>query len=93
MLADCRRDGDTELWELGSPGNLSYVLAYIFLGHPITPPLICPDGNEIRILGGHHRYAVTKASGEPRFPIYARPRDLAQIAEIVPVAWIDAAEA
>lgn len=85
-----RRDGLQELWELGSKLSLAYLIAYLANGLPITPPLVMPENNhEIRIQGGHHRYAAAKATGVELIPIYVEPCNREAVGRIVPVRWID----
>jgi hypothetical protein len=86
-----RRDGSSELWELGTKSKLAYLLAYLSHGHPISPPLVKPVINDEFIFqGGHHRYAIAKASGVKSMPIHVHPRDQTRISELTTVQWSDA---
>ncbi|NOT11051.1 MAG: ParB N-terminal domain-containing protein [Methylococcaceae bacterium] len=87
-----RREGIQELWELGSKLKLAYVIAYLANGLPITPPLVMPEpGNnyEVRVQGGHHRYAAAKATGLAVIPIYVEHCNRKEVTRIVPVHWND----
>jgi hypothetical protein len=61
------------------------IIVYLEEGHPITPPLIAVrNNNEFLICGGHHRYAVIKASGfNGAFPIYMRPEDFEAVSNLI----------
>jgi len=82
-----RRDGPSELWELGAPWKLAKVIAYVRRGLAITPPLVATSENELRIAGGHHRYAAAKAVNLEILPFYAAPSDVPLIDAIVQVDW------
>ena len=82
-----RRDTG-ELWELGSPSKLAYLIVYLSEGHPISPPVPKPvDKGEIILMGGHHRYAIAKAIGEDKIPICIYPEHKSRIDERINVKW------
>ena len=88
-----RRDGLKELWEVGNSSKLSYVVAYISEGLPISPPVIKPTSNdEIILIGGHHRYAAAKVMGEKRIPIYCNSANLKRIDILLNVDWVNKCE-
>lgn len=87
-----RRDGPSELWELGSRWKLSKAIAYLRRGLPITPPLVTATEGEFRIVGGHHRYAIAKAVSLEILPIYVDHADLDQVEAIAPVEWREPTE-
>jgi hypothetical protein len=85
-----RRDGLEELWSLGTPSRLAYLIAYLAHGLPISPPLVKPlRSNEFALQGGHHRYAVAKAKKIESLPIYVEPQNANAVERIVRVNWKD----
>ena len=83
------RRKDRELWTIGDPYKLAYLIVYLSEGRPISPPFARPvPGNEIVIDGGHHRYAVAKAIGEPEIPLYVSPRHKEGLDSLLNVKWI-----
>lgn len=86
-----RRDTPEELWDLGFEHTLAEVIAYVRRGLPITPPLVepfLPSKKEVRLGGGHHRYAAAKASKQTDLPILVEPENCAVVSSIVPVRWV-----
>ncbi len=88
VLHHYSRRGDGELWEVGNASSLSYLIAYLSEGRPISPPLVKPviDG-EVILQGGHHRYAVAKEIGVDTFPIHVNRSDKSEIDKRVTVNW------
>lgn len=83
------RRKDRELWAIGDPYKLAYLIVYLAEGRPISPPFARPlPNNEIVIDGGHHRYAVAKAIGLPEIPVYVTPRHKGDLESLLPVKWI-----
>ena len=63
-----RRD-DGELWKVGFPDRLAYLIIYLSEGRPISPPLVKPlDSGEVILQGGHNRYAIAKVVNEHEIP-------------------------
>ncbi|VAW78682.1 hypothetical protein MNBD_GAMMA13-1653 [hydrothermal vent metagenome] len=84
-----RRD-EGELWELGCQRKLAYLIVYLSEGRPISPPVVKPvENGEVIFIGGHHRYAVAKAIGENKIPIYVCPENKLGIDKIVNVEWVN----
>lgn len=82
-----RRD-EGEIWSVGDDSKLSRAIAYLQRGLPISPPLVGPvEGkDELRFIGGNHRYAALKvACRETEFPMYVDPDDFEAVARIVTV--------
>ena len=80
---------DRELWAIGDPFKLAYLIVYLSEGRPISPPFVRPLSNrEIVIEGGHHRYAVAKAIGETEIPVYVTPRHKRDLDTLLSVTWI-----
>jgi hypothetical protein len=85
-----RRDGVDELWSLGSASRLSYLVAYLAHGLPISPPLVKPlPSGELILQGGHHRYAAAKAKELESIPIYVEQTNVTSVERIVSVRWQD----
>lgn len=87
-LCHFNRCDENELWSTGCASKRSRAIAYLRRGLPITPPLVGPvEGKEeLRFLGGNHRYTALKAiCRETEFPIYVDPGDFEAIARIVRV--------
>ena len=83
------RRKDRELWAIGDPFKLAYLIVYLSEGRPISPPLATPLAvNEIVIDGGHHRYAIAKAIGESEIPVYVTPRHKRDLDSLLSVRWI-----
>jgi|688.fasta_scaffold1131354_1 hypothetical protein len=80
-----RRDDINDLWKLGNPSKLCYVLAYLEKGLPITPPLVSVANEELCLSGGNHRYAAAKFSGQMQLPIYVVHADLKLVETLVQV--------
>lgn len=93
-----RRNGVSELWELGSQSKLAQAIAHCRRGHPMTPPGVAlawaeigARATEVCLVGGNHRYTVAKFSGLVDLPIYVDPKLADAVATIVPVRWADTA--
>lgn len=85
-----RRDGLKELWKVGNSSKLSYVVAHISEGRPISPPVIKSTSNdEIILIGGHHRYAAAKVVGEKKIPIYCSSKDQKKIGVLLNIDWVN----
>lgn len=83
------RRKDRELWAIGDPYKLAYLIIYLSEGRPISPPFARPlPCNEIVIDGGHHRYAVAKAVGETEIPVYVTPRHKRDLESLLSVKWL-----
>lgn len=83
------RRKDREIWTIGDPYKLAYLIIYLSEGRPISPPFARPlPSNEIVIDGGHHRYAVAKAMGLPEIPVYVTPRHKGDLESLLYVKWI-----
>lgn len=82
-----RRDTTEELWELGSEFKLAKAIAYIHRGLPITPPVVGPNGCEVVLKGGHHRYAIAKAINLKTIPFLVAPEDVEHVARTIEATW------
>jgi hypothetical protein len=82
-----RRDDLDELWACGDASKLSFLLAYLQEGLPITPPLVSVANNELCIAGGNHRYTAAKFSGQKLIPIYVERTMTSAVAALVRVDW------
>lgn len=83
------RRKDRDLWSIGDPFKLAYLIVYLSEGRPISPPLATPmPTREIVIDGGHHRYAVAKAIGLAELPVYVTPRHKEDLESLIKVRWI-----
>jgi len=79
------------LWEVGFSSSLSFLIAYLAEGHPISPPLVKPAENgEVIFQGGHHRYAIAKEIGEMEIPIHICPEDKDNLDKILEIEWKNA---
>ena len=77
-----------ELWTLGSPCRLAYLIVYLSEGRPISPPLVTPlNSGEVTLQAGHHRYAIAKAVNEHEIPIYVIPEHKTQLDNLIIVQW------
>ncbi len=66
----CHRT-DWQLWEVGDPGKLAFVIAHAARRLPISPPLIAPFGcDQVYFVGGNHRYAMARALKLEKIPVY-----------------------
>jgi hypothetical protein len=66
-----KRNFPKELWGIGCKNKLAYLIAYLSEDRAISPPLIrVIKEKEIAINGGNHRFAVAKAIGLERIPVY-----------------------
>lgn len=84
-----RRDCNEELWDLGFPSKLAFLIAYLHRGLPITPPLVfVTEQNEFMFRGGHHRYAAAKASQLAKIKIYVEPEHVSAVENLVEVSWL-----
>lgn len=82
-----RRDGN-ELWKLGNPHDLAYLIAYLAEGKPISPPLVKPtDNREVILLGGHHRYAAAKAVNLESVLLYSLPEHIDALNSFMNIQW------
>lgn len=82
-----RRHSLNELWECGNASKLSYAIAYLEAGLPITPPLVSVANEGLCLAGGNHRYTAAKFSGEARMPIYVESVNGETVANLVQVSW------
>ncbi|MFV8762084.1 hypothetical protein ACNSO7_27030 [Yersinia enterocolitica] len=93
LCAFSRRDSVEELWSTGFPSRLAFLIAYLSHGYPISPPIARADPFsklDVRLDGGHHRYAVAKFCCQPKqtiLPIYIRPEDKDKIQKRVEIDW------
>jgi len=79
---------DSELWTVGFPSRLAYLIVYLSEGRSISPPFVRPfSHNELIFGGGHHRYAIVKAIGETEVPIHVLPEDKEQVGALLSVRW------
>lgn len=78
-----------ELWTVGDKKKLAMAIEYISRGKPITPPLVSPlpDGTQVCLSGGNHRYTVAKFSNQTLLPIYVDPEKVEAISNIVMISW------
>lgn len=91
ILCHFSRRDDGELWELGCPDRLAFLIVYLSEGYPISPPLVKPlESGEVILQGGHHRYAIAKAIDETEIPIHVVPEHKSQIDKLIRVRWADA---
>lgn len=79
---------EAQLWEVGNPFSLAKLIIYLSEGRPISPPAVqVINRNEIFFLGGNHRYAVAKAIGETKLPIYVEPEHKEAIDSLLSINW------
>ncbi len=79
---------DDELWTVGFPTKLAYLVAYIANGGRVSPPIIKPlEDRTIILTGGHHRYAIAWALRLPRIPIHAYHEHKVPLSEILNIEW------
>lgn len=82
-----RRDAES-LWASGDRRKLAGVLVHLSEGRRLSPPLVHPCEPDYAVLqGGVHRYAVAKAIGESRIPIYVEPCRRETVHRLIDVQW------
>lgn len=82
-----RRHNLDELWKCGNPSKLCYALAHLEAGLPITPPFVSVVPEGLCFVGGNHRYAAAKFSGEKRLPIYVESANVKAVETLVNITW------
>ncbi len=96
-VLDCRlskfsRRTDDELWSVGNPRKLAYLIAFLSDGRSVSPPLVKPVGNgTINLSGGNHRYALARALRQTPIPICAERAHQEALTELLAgVTWSEA---
>ncbi|EHR0555795.1 TPA: hypothetical protein NKA12_004496 [Vibrio parahaemolyticus] len=79
------------IWDGGSKSKLAFLIQYALEGHPISPILVKPNTKKSVILfGGHHRYALAKATDSDVVPICVEWQNVNEIGCILDVTWVNA---
>ncbi|MCE2998815.1 MAG: hypothetical protein ACK59Y_15300 [Betaproteobacteria bacterium] len=79
---------DDELWSVGSPSKLAYLIAYLANGYKVSPPAVFPSKkNTLMLFGGNHRYAIARALRQSPIPILCKESDREKITELLFVRW------
>ncbi|EIA1584613.1 hypothetical protein K6783_003196 [Vibrio parahaemolyticus] len=79
------------IWDGGSKSKLAFLIQYALEGHPVSPILVKPISEQgVILFGGHHRYALAKATDSDVVPICVEWQNVEDISGLLDVTWIDA---
>ncbi|CAK2463053.1 ParB-like nuclease family protein [Vibrio crassostreae] len=78
------------IWDGGSKSKLAFLIQYALEGYSISPILVKPNTEQSVILfGGHHRYALAKATDSDVVPICVEWQNVHAIGGLLDVKWVN----
>jgi hypothetical protein len=88
LLAKFSHRTDQELWSVGFPHRLAFLIAYMADGRKVSPAIAKPlDDGTIILAGGHHRYAIARALRQMQIPIFVFPEHEERIDQLIRIEW------